>query len=107
MHDPHFLKGTKSFHDTDFYPIISLPPNIGDKNSLCDFFAITEDQGYLQALTKSMNMDICVVGTLNQLFIRDSCTQIFKENEVVSENTPFFVIGVFCTLHSICYNSGF
>ena len=29
----------------------------------------------ITALTKSMNMDICVVGTLNQLFTRGSLTE--------------------------------
>ena len=46
-----------------------------------------------------MNMDIWVVGTLNQLFMRGSYT--FKKHTTVSGKNPFFVIGPFCTPHSI------
>ena len=45
-----------------------------------------------QVPTKSMNVDILVVGTLNQLYIKGSYTEI-KFSEVVSGKTPFFVIG--------------
>ena len=46
-----------------------------------------------QVPTKSMNVDILVVGTLNQLYIKGSYTDI-KFSEVVSSGkTPFFVIG--------------
>ena len=48
-----------------------------------------------------MNIYIWEIGTLNQLFIRGSYTQIKFSNEVVSDKSPFFVIGPFCTLHSI------
>ena len=33
--------------------------------------------------------------------------QNFQENKVVPGKTPFFVIGTFCTLHSICLNISF
>ena len=33
--------------------------------------------------------------------------QIFEKDEVVTGTTPFFVIGPFCTNHSICLNIGF
>ena len=54
-----------------------------------------------------MKMDIWVAGTLNQLFMRDSSTQIKlskkkkkkKKNEVVCGKTLFFVIGPF---HIFC-----
>ena len=53
-------------------------------------------------LMKSMNIDIWVVGTLNQLFIRGSYTKLnFWKNKVVSGKTPFFVIGPFCTPYSM------
>ena len=56
------------------------------------------------ALTESMNMDIWVVGTLNQLFIGSSQTETkFQKHKVVTDKTPFFVIGPFCTHHSICF----
>ena len=58
-----------------------------------------------EALTKSINMHIWTIGLLNQLFIRDSYTQISKK--VVSDKSPFFVIGPLCTPHSICLNFGF
>ena len=52
-----------------------------------------------QALAKSLNMDIWVIGTLNQIFIRNSYTQIFfSENTVVIGISPFFVIDPICTL---------
>ena len=60
------------------------------------------------ALTKIMNMDIWVVGTLNQLFVRvPKLKQIFQKNKVVTGKAPFFAIGPFCTHHSICLNTGF
>ena len=43
------------------------------------------------AFTKSMNIDIWVVVTSNQLFIRGSYTeQNFQINKVVIGKTPFF-----------------
>ena len=58
-----------------------------------------------EALTESMNMYIWAIGALNELFLRDSYTQTkFLKNEVVSGKSPFSVIGLFCTLHSICLN---
>ena len=33
--------------------------------------------------------------------------QNFQKNKVVTGKTPFFVIGPFCTHHSICLNIGF
>ena len=45
-----------------------------------------------------------VVGTSNQLFKRDSYieTKYSKKKKIVTGKTPFFVIGLFCTPHSIC-----
>ena len=66
------------------------------------------------ALTKSVNMNIWVVGTSNRLFIRGSFTETknFQKNKVVSGKTPFFMIGYdmissFCTSHSIWLDTGF
>ena len=50
-------------------------------------------------LTKSINMDIWVLGTSIQLFISGSYTEKGK--------TPFIVIGPFCTPHSVCLKIGF
>ena len=47
-----------------------------------------------QALTRSMNMGVLVIGTLNQLFIRGSYTEVNFE-------------GQFCTPYSICPNISF
>ena len=33
--------------------------------------------------------------------------QIFQKNKVVTGKTPLFVIGPFCSRHSICLNIGF
>ena len=33
--------------------------------------------------------------------------QNFRKNKVVTGKTPFFLIGPFCTHHSICFNTGF
>ena len=53
-------------------------------------------------LTKSMNMDIWVIGTINQLIIRNSYTQIkFSKNKEVCDKNPFFVIDPFCTRHAL------
>ena len=59
-----------------------------------------------------MNMDTWVIGTINQLCIRGSYTQIKfskkkKKKKIVSGKTPFFVIGSFCMPDSICLNIGF
>ena len=51
-----------------------------------------------------MNMDIWVVGTLNQLFIVLKLKQNFQKNKKVIGKTSFFVIDPFCTHHSICLN---
>ena len=59
-----------------------------------------------------MNMYIWGIGTVNQLF-ENVCNSlfwsnyVFKKNEVVSGKNLSFVIGPFCTPHSICLNIGF
>ena len=56
-------------------------------------------------LTKSVNIDIWVVGTSNQVFIRGfHIERKNQKSKVVTGKTLFFVIGLFCTLHSICHN---
>ena len=61
-----------------------------------------------QALSESMNMDIRVVGTSNQLFVTGSYTKTkFSKKYVGTGKTAFFVIGPLCTPHSICLNIGF
>ena len=48
-----------------------------------------------KGLTKSMNMNIWVVGTSNQLFIRGSYTKTkFSKIKFVTGKTPFFVIRI-------------
>ena len=60
------------------------------------------------ALTKNMNMDIWVVGTSNQFFIRNSSTEIkFIKNKIVTDKMSFFLIVQFFTPHSIYLNIGF
>ena len=59
-------------------------------------------------LSESMNMDIWVVGSSNQLFITGSYTETkLSKNKADTDKTAFFVIGPFCTSHSICLNIGF
>ena len=54
---------------------------------------------------KSLNTDIWVVGKSNQL---GSYTEkILSTKKVVIGKTLFFVIGPFCTPHSICLKIGF
>ena len=61
-----------------------------------------------KCLRKSMNIVIQVVGTLKQLFIKGSYTQIgFFKIKVVSGKTLFFVIVPFYNLHSIFLNISF
>ena len=55
------------------------------------------------ALTKSISMDICVVGALDHLFRRHSST----ETSFQTGETPFFVISPFCIPHSIYRNISF
>ena len=57
------------------------------------------------ALTEDMNMDIWLINTSNQLSVGDSYSETKKK--VVAGKTPFFVIGPFCTSHSICLKIGF
>ena len=53
-------------------------------------------------------MDICVVGTSKQLFMRVlKLKQNFQKKKVVTGKTPFFVIGPFFTHYFICLNIGF
>ena len=53
------------------------------------------------------DMDIWVVGTLNQLLKEVlKLKQNFQKNKVVTGRASFFVIGSFCTHHSICLNIG-
>ena len=51
------------------------------------------------ALTKSMNMDIWVVGTSNHLFIKGSYTEskFPKKSKAVTGKTQFFVTIQFCS----------
>ena len=58
-----------------------------------------------QALTKSKNVEICLVCTSSKLFIRDSYFEAkVLKNIVVTGKTLFFVIGSFCAPHSVCLN---
>ena len=51
-----------------------------------------------------MNMNI---GKSNQFFTRGSYTKAkFSKNKVVTDKTPFFVIGPYCTPYSMCVNIG-
>ena len=53
-------------------------------------------------------MDILVVGTSNELFLRGFKTgKIFPTNKVVTGKNPLFAIGPFRSRHSICLNTGF
>ena len=62
--------------------------------------------------TKSTNMGIWVVGTSIWVFgllVQEilKLKQNFQKNEVVTDKTPFHVIGSFCTHHSTCLNIDF
>ena len=55
-------------------------------------------------------MDIWVVGTSNQInsmYEVPKLKQNFQKRKVVTDKTPFFVIGQFCTPHSIYLKIGF
>ena len=67
---------------------------------ICSLFKYTHREkapsNKTPALTKSMNMDIWVVGTSNQLIISPlKLKQNFQKYKVVTGKTPFFVIGPF------------
>ena len=62
----------------------------------------------IPAFTKSLNMETWVVDKSNQLFIRGSYKETkSSKNVVVTDKTSFFLIGPFCTNHSICLNISF
>ena len=46
-----------------------------------------------------------VASTLSNRFLYSN--KIFKKNKAASEKAPFFVIGLFYNLHSICLSTGF
>ena len=53
-------------------------------------------------------MYIWATGILNQLFKEILKLKLnFQKSEVVGGKRPFFVMGPFCTPHSICLNNGF
>ena len=58
------------------------------------------------ALTKSMNMDICVVGTSNQVFIRDSQTET-KLKTLSSYWKNAILCDRFILYSHFCFNIGF
>ena len=62
------------------------------------------------ALAKSMDINIWVVGISNQLFLRSFLNwkkKKIKKNKVVTSKTPFFVMSLLCTPHSIFLNISF
>ena len=44
---------------------------------------------------------------MNSIYEVPKLKQNFRKKKVVTDKTPFFVIGQFCTPHSICFNIGF
>ena len=57
------------------------------------------------ALTKNMNMNIWVVGTSNQLFVRGSFTETkLSTKKIVTGKSSFFPKDPFYTPHCICLN---
>ena len=48
-----------------------------------------------------------LVYQINSIYEFPKLKQNFRKREVVTGKTPFFVIGPFCTPHSICLNIGF
>ena len=50
-------------------------------------------------------MNIWAVATLNKLFLKGFYTQCqFSKTRLVSGKFPLFMIGPFCTPHTICLN---
>ena len=49
----------------------------------------------------------CLVHQISSLCVALKLKQNFRKYKVVSGKTPFFVIGPFCTPHSICLNIDF
>ena len=57
------------------------------------------------SIYKKQEFAICVVDSSNQLFIRVlKLKQNFQKYKVVTGKTLLFVIGPFCTYHSVCLN---
>ena len=53
-------------------------------------------------------MYIRVAGTSNQLLLSGSKTgKKIPKNKAVTDKTPLFVTGSFCSCHSVCLNIGF
>ena len=82
---------------TKFYIILRL------KNTYREVAPLNKTR----TLSKSANMNIWVVGTANQLFYEVlKLRQNFRKTKLVTVKTWFFVIGSFCTPHSICLTIG-
>ena len=58
-------------------------------------------------LSKSMNMDICMVDKSNNFFAWGSWTKIKFSKKIVTGKTSFFVIKLFCIFYSICHTLAF
>ena len=88
-----------------FYKIIEIESNHFEIMFNCLYLKILTGKKYRQIKFQRSqmwtNVDIWIVGTSNQLFIR-----AWKYN-VVTGKTPFFVIGSLCTYPSVYLNTGF
>ena len=93
------------FHET-WHIRIEIVSNGCSRISFKDAHREEAPSNKTPALSESMNMDIWVVGTSNQLFVTGSYTEKFFSKNVDTGKTAFFVIGQFCTPHSICLNIG-
>ena len=61
-----------------------------------------------QGITKIMNMDIWIIGILNQLSVRGSYTKIkFSKKWICYWQNPSFGIGPCCIPNAICLNMEF
>ena len=93
------------FHET-WHIRIEIVSNGCSRISFKDAHREKAPSNKTPALSESMNMDIWVVGTTNQLFVTGSYTEKNFSKNVDTCKTAFFVIGQFCTPHSICLNIG-
>ena len=117
---PHSFSSTKSskFHK---WPQFFLTSVMGDlkryfTTNLFLLWAVSADScetnrentpsHKTQVFTKSMNINIWVLGTLNHFFIRGSYTEI-KFFKKMRKKTLLFVKGLFCTPYSISVDIAF
>ena len=104
----------KEFFSGPYFPVFGL--NTGkceaEKNLYLDTF-YAESQGKRTLIENFRAFEKYEYEHLGGWYIKTSLYEVlklkqnFQKNKVVTGKTPCFVIGPFCTAHSVCLNIGF